>query len=173
MKLEILIFLSVIQIFTACGYATSALAAEPPTPTFETSMPPTAPTPEISPAKEWSSFDQAFHDGIESYREKKYDPALLAFTAAIEKEPENISALTNLALVQFQLGHKGFALAYLRKALTLDPHFPSAKAAFEFILPQLDVREIPHEIELWEILRSSVIVPFSMTCFLALTALTF
>jgi hypothetical protein len=84
-----------------------------------------------------------------------------------------VNALTNLALAQFQLGHKAMAVALLRKASDLDPHFSTTRSALKFILPQLTVREIPHEIQTWETLRADLLVPFSLSGFLAMTALSF
>ncbi|MEZ0393083.1 MAG: hypothetical protein ACAH59_12755, partial [Pseudobdellovibrionaceae bacterium] len=95
------------------------------------------------------------------------------FTQALEKESDNVQALTNLALVQYQLGQKGWAVALLRKAHQLAPDFSTPKASLDFILPQLDVKEIPHEIQLWESLRSQFLIPFSHHSYLFLTALSF
>jgi tetratricopeptide (TPR) repeat protein len=120
-----------------------------------------------------SDFEQSFQAGVAKYQDKKYDEARLSFTDALQKNPQSVQTLVNLALAQFQLGKKGEAVALLRKAQNLDPDFSTPQAALKFILPQLDVKEIPHEIQLWETVRSSFIVPFSMTAFLALNALAF
>jgi len=125
---------------------------------------------EPSETQSWPTFEKAFEAGVTSYKAKKYEEARLAFNQALEKDPFNVQALTNLALVQSQLGQKGWAVALLRKAHNLDPDFSTPKAALDFILPQLDIREIPHEIQLWETIRSNFIVPFSATTFLALSA---
>lgn len=118
-----------------------------------------------------STFETAFQAGVSQYQSQKYDEARLSFGQALEKNPQSVQALTNLALAQFQLGNKGQAVALLRKAQNLDPQFSTARAALDFILPLLEVNEIPHEIQMWETLRKHFIVPFSMTGFLALTAL--
>jgi hypothetical protein len=178
----------------SCGLQATAHAEAAPIPSesltttttlpaqAEKSKPPeTAPstaTSDVPAAKSadiqsWPSFEKAFEAGVASYQAKKYDEARLAFSQALEKEPLNVQALTNLALVQFQLGQKGWAVALLRKAHNLNPDFSTPKASLDFILPQLDVKEIPHEIQMWETLRSHLIVPFTMTGFLALTALCF
>ncbi len=124
-----------------------------------------------SDVQSWSNFEKAFESGVSSYQAKKYDEARLAFTNALQKEPSNVQTLTNLALVQYQLGQKAWAVALLRKAHNLAPDFSTPKAALDFILPQLDVKEIPHEIQLWETIRANFITPFTMTGFLALTGL--
>lgn len=121
---------------------------------------------------EWPNFETAFQSGVASYQQKKFDDARLAFGRAVELQPKNVNALTNLALAQFQLGNKGMAVALLRKASDIDPHFSTTQSALKFILPQLEVREIPHEIQTWESIRSSVLVPFSLSGFLAMMALS-
>ena len=141
--------------------------------TTTTLAPPTLESNKSADKQIWPSFDKAFEAGVASAKSKKYDEARLAFSQALEKEPNNIQALTNLALVQFQLGQKGWAVALLRKAHNLNPDFSTPKAALDFILPQLDVKEIPHEIEMWETIRDRFVVPFSLTGFLILTALCF
>lgn len=118
-----------------------------------------------------ANFETAFQTGVKNYQEKKFDEARLSFNAALKKNPESVQALTNLALVQFNLGKKGDAVALLRKAQNLDPDFSTPRAALSFILPQLDVKEIPHEIRYWETIRANVVVPFSMNGFLFMTAL--
>lgn len=125
-----------------------------------------------SDQQNWPTFEKAFEAGVRHYKEKKYEEARVAFSQALEKDQNNVQALTNLALVQYQLGQKGWAVALLRKAHYLDPDFSTPRAALDYIVPQLDVKEIPHEIQLWETVRAHFIVPFSMTAFLAMTALS-
>ncbi len=146
----------------------SAPAAPSPTATAETVSTPPA---QLADQQTWPNFEKAFEAGVTNYQAKKYDEARLAFTQALEKDPLNVQALTNLALVQFQLGKKPWAVALLRKAQALKPDFSTPKASLEFILPQLDVKEIPHEIQMWESIRSSFIVPFTLNGYLGLTAL--
>ena len=123
-------------------------------------------------ADEPPSFESAFQAGINQYQTQKYDEARLSFIRALERNPQSVQALTNLALAQFQLGKKGEAVALLRKAQNLDPNFSTPTAALNFILPQLEVKEIPHEIQMWETIRTHFVVPFSITGFLALTAMS-
>ncbi|MGZ5279206.1 MAG: tetratricopeptide repeat protein, partial [Pseudobdellovibrionaceae bacterium] len=174
--------LVLILVTLSCGLQATAIAADPPPESPTTSTLPLVDTPTETPAAEtqqaqtaepvsWPSFEKAFEAGVASYQAKKYDEARLAFTQALEKEPLNVQALTNLALVQFQLGRKAWAVALLRKAHNLNPDFSTPKASLEYILPQLDVKEIPHEIQMWETIRTNLIVPFTLTGFLTLTAL--
>lgn len=168
-----------------CGLqATAAEEPEAPKPAVETATeapkaaadtPAETPPPVETKKAEsptWPNFEKAFHAGVSSYQAHKYDEARLAFGQALEKDPNNVQALTNLALTRFQLGQKGWAVALLRKAHNLEPDFSTPQSALQFILPQLDVKEIPHEIQLWETTRTSFLVPFSLSGFLGITALT-
>ncbi len=118
-----------------------------------------------------SSFDSAFQTGLKNYQEKHFDLSVSAFQKALELSPKNISTLTNLALAQFQNGQKGWSIALLRKALNFDPEDPTARAAYDFILPQLEVKEIPHELLWSETLHARVLSPFSLFWFSCLAAL--
>jgi len=118
------------------------------------------------------SFEQNFKSGVQSYQKKDYETARDFFSKSLAKDPNNLSALTNLALTEFQLGKKGHSVALLRKAASLDPDFSVPKAALKFILPQLEVKEIPHEIQFWEGLRSQFLAPVPLNVFLILSALT-
>jgi hypothetical protein len=151
---------------------TAASISTPSTPS-PTATAETVSTPQTQAADKqtWPNFEKAFEAGVANYQAKKYDEARLAFSQALEKDPANVQALTNLALVQFQLGKKPWAVALLRKAQALKPDFSTPKTSLEFILPQLDVKEIPHEIQMWESIRSSFIVPFTLNGYLGLTAL--
>lgn len=117
------------------------------------------------------TFEGLFKIGVEAYQSKKFDLARDALTKALEKNPQNVSTLTNLALAQFQLGKKGAAVALLRKAQNLDPDFSTPKAALKFILPQLEIKEIPHELHFFENLRSQILVPVPLNAYLILSAL--
>jgi hypothetical protein len=156
-----------VALVLSCGFRATAQT--------ETSQPETKEAPAAvsagSDVQSWPNFEKAFEAGVNSYQAKKYDEARLAFTSALQKEPTNVQTLTNLALVQYQLGQKAWAVALLRKAHNLSPDFSTPKAALDYIVPQLDVKEIPHEIQLWETIRSTFITPFTLTGFLALTGL--
>lgn len=131
----------------------------------------TEPSPGIS--ANYQNFDSAFSDGVQKYQTKAYDKARLAFDKALEFEPDNVQALTNLALVQFQLGQKGWALALARKANFLMPNFSTPISAIKYFEKNIETREIPHNIEAFENFRSSVIAPISITNFLVFLAICF
>jgi len=61
-------------------------------------------------------------------------------------------------------------VALLRKATNLAPDFSTSKAALDFILPQLEIKEIPHEIRLWETLHAKILAPFPLFFFSLLAA---
>lgn len=175
MKLLVLIPL----LFTCCLLSTPegsfALAQEPVVQESKVTDAPAKIETEKSDAdaikNKWPTFEDAFKDGVTSYEAKKYPEARLAFSRALEFNSESLNTLVNLALAEFNLGEKGLAVALLRKAVDIDPNFSTSQAALNFILPQLDVKEIPHEIQWSETLRDSVLVPVSLNTYLGLTAL--
>lgn len=117
-----------------------------------------------------STVDSLFTAGLGSYQSQKFEEAKSSFQKALDLEPDNENVMTNLALAHFQLGNKPLAVALLRRAQNLDPNFSTPRAALEFILPQLNVVEIPHEIQITESFRSSFLSPFSPSVYLILTA---
>ena len=91
---------------------------------------------------------EAFQKGLSLATEGKFNDAVAAFQLALQKYPSNLAIMTDLAMAEFQAGSKGWAVAHLTRVLFLDPQFATAKEALKFIKPQLELREIPHEI-LW------------------------
>lgn len=118
-------------------------------------------------------FASLFQAGVSSYRAAKYNEAQKSFSEALKLNPESVQVLTNLGLTHYQLGKKGEAIALLRKAHFLDPSLSTPKSSLNFILPQLDVKEIPHEILFWESLREDLLVPVTLNSYLIVTALCF
>jgi tetratricopeptide (TPR) repeat protein len=119
----------------------------------------------------YTDFSTAFRLGIQSYKDKKFEEAKKAFLGALHFEPNSAATLTNLALTEYQLGEKGWAVAFLRKARHLNPDFSTPQAALNFILPRLEVKEIPHEITFWETFRGYFVLPFSLFALTMATAL--
>lgn len=127
-----------------------------------------------SPAKtETVSFAELFKQGTQHYVAKEYEKSRDAFAKALDQDPLNATTLTNLALAQYQLGKKPLAIGLLRKALSSDPELPAAKAGLKFALSQLEIKEIPHQIETYEAVRGRVLAPVSLLAYLILTALFF
>ena len=116
------------------------------------------------------AFANSFENGVQFYQQKKFQEAQQEFKKAFNENPNNAAVLTDWALAEFQLGQKGWALALLRRAINLNPNFSTSKAAYDFILPQLDVKEIPHEIQFSEVVQSKLRT-FSLQNFLLVTAL--
>src|SRR5437868_967472 len=117
------------------------------------------------------SFEEAFSRGTKSYQEQKFEDAIHYFQKALDLHPESAAVLTDLGLSYFQARQKGLSIAMLRRALAVDPSLPTAEAGLKFALSQLEVKEIPHQIETYERLRSSVLNSVSLASFHLLTLL--
>ncbi|MCE3009644.1 MAG: tetratricopeptide repeat protein [Proteobacteria bacterium] len=117
------------------------------------------------------SFQDSFQKGVSFYRSGYFQKAVEAFAQSVEINPHSLPAITNLALAHFQTGNAPLAIALLRRVQGLDPDFPTAQAAMSFVFSQLKVKEIPHEILLYEQLRQSVLVPVSFNIYFGLLAL--
>ncbi|WP_374076763.1 tetratricopeptide repeat protein [Bdellovibrio bacteriovorus] len=115
---------------------------------------------------------ELFKQGTQLYLAKDYTKAQEVFTQALDKDPYNATTLTNLALAEFQLGKKPLAIGLLRKALASDPELPTAQAGLKFILSQMQVKEVPHQIETYESLRSKLLQPVPLSAYLILSALS-
>jgi tetratricopeptide (TPR) repeat protein len=131
-----------------------------------------APAPTIA-AEPTKTFEENYKDGVQFFQSKSYDKAQSSFQNALLLNSHSISTLTNLGLVSFELGNKGLALAYLRRALEIDGDFSPAKMAFDYIWSQLEVKEIPHRIETYETLRKNFLSPFSLSEYLWFGGLCF
>lgn len=118
-----------------------------------------------------STFEQDFRDGVTAYQAKEFTQAVELLTKANEAQKDNVSVLTNLGLAQYQLGNEGLAIAYWRKALQKDPDFYPAQSGLRYALEKIPVKEIPHEIETWENLRTYLLAPVSLLVYLILSAL--
>lgn len=118
-----------------------------------------------------NGFFQQFQAGITAYQGKDYQKALSLFQEALNLSPQNVALLTNLGLTYYQLGQKGYSLAYFRKALHFDPGQKTAQAGLQFVTSTLPIKEIPHQIELYENLRSWFLESTSLLSYILLTAL--
>jgi tetratricopeptide (TPR) repeat protein len=111
-----------------------------------------------------------FQAGILAFQNKNYQQAQAQFNTFLKLSPDNAAALTNLGLTAFQLGQKPWAAAYFRKALSISPGFPAAREGLRYVLAQFEVKEIPHQIENYEIIREFFLLPVSKLFFLWVTA---
>lgn len=129
-------------------------------------------SPEVKPvAAEKLSFEEHFRRGTKSYQEKKFEDAILNFEKALELHPENATVLTDLGLSYYQIKKMGLSIAMFRRALFIDPSQSVAEAGLKFVSSQLEVKEIPHQIETYERLRSTVLNSVSLNGFHGLTLL--
>lgn len=128
--------------------------------------------PSLGAAQSESSAD-FFKQGTQFYIAKDYTKAQESFTKALEKDPHNATILTNLALTEFQLDHKPLSVGLLRKALQTEPELSTAVAGLKFVLSQMQVREVPRQIETYETLRLNLLQPVPLTAYLVLSTLLF
>ncbi|MEK6772648.1 MAG: SH3 domain-containing protein [Bdellovibrionota bacterium] len=119
------------------------------------------------------SFEQSFQEGVKLYQNKDFEKARSSFEASLVKDPHNISVLTNLGMVFFEIGKKGLALAYLRRALEIDADFRPAQTAYNYVWSRLEVKELPHRLETYESLRDYLLKPVSLSSYLWLGSLFF
>ncbi len=117
--------------------------------------------------------EELFTQGTQHYLAKDYAKAKDTLTQSLEKDPHNPIVLTNLALAEFQLGNKALAVGLLRKALTFDPDLQVANAGLKFALSQMQIREVPRQIETYETIRSHLLQPIPLYAYLVLSALLF
>lgn len=111
-----------------------------------------------------------FAKGIQSLQTKDPKTAMDLFREALSQHPGDTAVLTNLGIASLEAGQKGWAIAYLREALTLGSNLRETRQALEFSLSQLQIKEIPHEIEFWEKLRENVLVGISLPGLLLINA---
>ncbi|MBC7371905.1 MAG: tetratricopeptide repeat protein [Bdellovibrionaceae bacterium] len=148
--------------------------AQAPAPTQVIVAPSATPTErpvEQTAPQEKLSFEENFGRGTKAYQEKKFPEAIAYFQKALDLHPDNATVLTNLGLSYFQNHQKGLAIAMLRRALYEDPTLSVAEAGLTFTVSQLEIKEIPHQIETYERLRSSVLNSATLAGFNLITAL--
>jgi len=75
---------------------------------------PIPPTPTLPPEAR-----QAAEDGINAMAKNKFDLAETSFQKLLKLSPDNLSAIVNLGLVEFRLGHMSDAMSYFQRAIAL------------------------------------------------------
>jgi tetratricopeptide (TPR) repeat protein len=103
-----------------------------------------------------------FQEGVKNFEAKNYDSALNSFEKALNLEPNNVTLLVNKALAHFELGQKYEALAHMLKAKQIDPDFQPARQGLEFLSQQIEVKAVPHQIELYEQARNVLVKNFNL-----------
>lgn len=114
-----------------------------------------------------------FKDGVKYFEAKDFSQALDQFNQALDLEPNNVTLLVNKALTHYELGQKLEAYAHFKKALMLSPDSEAARQGFEFVAQQVQVKEIPHQIELVEQARALLVTPFEFSTPLAFLFILF
>jgi hypothetical protein len=109
--------------------------------------------------------------GLKSYQDSKFEQAKQDFVTALQEEPQNPFINYNLALTEWKLGHLGISLALLRRAQHVDPTFEDAFRAESSIREGLKVKDLPHQISLWETIRTQLLKNLSVNSLLGVLAL--
>lgn len=114
-----------------------------------------------------------FQEGTRNYLAKDYKKARELFLQSLDKDPNNATTLTNLALSEYQLGNKPLSVGLLRKALAQDPELFAAQSGLRFTLSQIQTKEVPRQIEFYETLRTRLLQPVPLSAYLVLSAVSF
>lgn len=117
-----------------------------------------------------STAETAFTSAIAAFQKNDFNAARAAFNQALSADPSNPIVLFNLGLTEQKAGHNGLALALWRKALASKADFEPAQRAISSTRTKLDRTEIPHELELYESLRSAALTTIPLSKYLAATA---
>lgn len=115
---------------------------------------------------------ELFSQGTKAYLSKDYAKASSLFGETLAKDPANAVVLTNLALAEFNLGRKSYAIGLLRKALAFSPDLQTAKESLEYVVSQVSIKEMPHKNDLYESLRVNFLQPVHLSSYLLLTAIS-
>lgn len=114
------------------------------------------------------SFEEHFQSGLKAYQTKAYEEAEEHFRKGLRADQRNTAAMINLGLTYSQLSKPGHAIAWFRRALAVDPSSSEAKMGLDYSLSKLEIKEIPHRIEMFETIRSRILQHFSLTHFLGI-----
>lgn len=121
--------------------------------------------PELTSSVPVVQSHDAFQNGLKAYQNKQFSEAKSHFSKSLEEHPNNAAALFNLGLTSHQLGQVPWAIAYFRRTLNLRPGLAEARQALDLSLSQLEIKEIPHQIENYEIVREHLLIPVSVNTY--------
>lgn len=79
------------------------------------------------------SSEDLFHKGLAAYKNKQFEEARANFQELLSQGQSSAALFHNLALTHFELNQKPYAMAFWRKALSIDPGFGPAKAGRTFL----------------------------------------
>lgn len=111
-----------------------------------------------------------FSLGVDLLRQGKAEEALTNLQNVLQQVPHDPALLTNLGVAAARLEKWGLALSYLKEAKELGSTYPQTADAIAFVTSQLKVKEIPHQVELWEVFRTYVLQGLSLSALLILGA---
>ncbi len=106
--------------------------------------------------------EELYQASIRSYQSGDLHQARDQFKKLAQQDPKNRFALYNWGLVEFELGHKGYALAAWRRALYISPLFSPARRALRYAQEQMTGRLGISSPSTWESFRGRVLTYFSL-----------
>lgn len=116
-------------------------------------------------------FDQAFQLGVETLQKGDPHAALEIFKTLLQEKTNDPTLLTNAGIAASKSGLPGLAISFLRDSLQLNSDAIQTHQAIEFVETQLPVKEIPHNVEFWEIYRANVLNSLPLIPLLCLGAI--
>lgn len=117
--------------------------------------------------------DVLFKQGIAEFRASKFADSTRTFQSLLLQEPNNPGVLTNLGMCSLKIGQKGWAIAYFRKALSLDHSLNEARDGMQEALSKLEVKELPRQNSWYESFRDNFLTQLSIDFVVILTLVTF
>lgn len=66
--------------------------------------------------------DRLNNQGLEFYRQQKYDDARKCFKSAVELDPQDVQSINNLGFIHYKQGSYDDAIRWIEKSLQLDPN---------------------------------------------------
>lgn len=94
--------------------------------------------------------EELFQKGLAAYQNKQYAEAHDDFQKLLTQGAQTASVLHNFALSAYQLDQKPLALALWRKALSIQPGFPPARAGRDFLEGKMQMRPLERDsFSLW------------------------
>lgn len=112
------------------------------------------------------SSEDLFQKGLAAYKNKQFEEARDNFQQLLKEGRSSPALFHNLALTYFELDQKPYAMAFWRKALSLDPGFQPAQAGRKFLESKFNMTPWEKDtLNLW-IRRTMESVSFYELCWL-------
>jgi len=119
--------------------------------------------PKGSSAQNSPALQQEFQEGLNAFATSQFEKARDHFKNALTQDPTSDTLLYNLALTEYRLGQNGWALAYLRKALLLNPWNRSSKNLFHEVESKIRSRNNSDWSPYTQLALLSETIPFGLT----------